>query len=187
MDGECRGQLEQWKGKFLFMRAINTLDAFPEPSYVVRQGTPYRVEYDTLIDTIELQKLVNDLYPPAVLETDKKSNHLIHYVDGKEQPPIRLGSVTEENILLAIKVAESVPDKKIDAFIPTLMSESGISREAALLIWVRVLHILKKKKRFVSIVDLAEAQHALDVAHHHPDAQIPFTLSHNATQFMSHL
>lgn len=88
MDDECHVQLDQWKGKFLFMRAINTLDAFPEPSYVVRYGLPYRVEYDTLVDTSEVKKLVTELYPPAILTPDKKSNHLVYFVDGQEQPPL---------------------------------------------------------------------------------------------------
>jgi hypothetical protein len=187
MDGECHGKLDPWKGKFLSIRAINTLCAFPEPSYVVRHNTPYRVEYDTLIDTIELQKLVQDLYPPAVLEQAKKLNHLIYYIDKEEQPPLADGIVTQEFILQALQKAQEAKKYKLDVFVQSIMDKSHIPREAALLIWIRVLHILKKKKRFVSINDQTEAQHALDVASHHPSTSIPFTLSHNATRFMSHL
>ncbi len=82
---------------------------------------------------------------------------------------------------MALKVAESSEHKKIDSFIPTLVNESGIPREAALLIWNRVLHILKKKKRFATIQDAAEEQLARDVASHHPDPRVPFALSYNAT------
>lgn len=187
MDEKCHDQLNPWKGKFLSIRAINTLCAFPEPSYVVRHNTPYRVEYDTLIDTIELQKLVKDLYPPAVLEPGKKSNHLIYSINKKEQPPLAEGIVTQEFILNALQKAQKVQKNKIGTFTQFLMDKAHIPREAALLIWVRVLHILKKKKRFVSIDDPDEVQHARDVASHHPDTHVPFTLSHHATRFMSHL
>lgn len=88
--------------------------------------------------------------------------------------------MTEEYILLALRIAQGAP-KKIDAFIKSLMDETHIVREAAILIWLRVLHILKKKKRFISLEDPAEKQHALDVASHHPDPKIPFVLSHHAT------
>lgn len=185
MDGECRGQLEEWKGKFLFMRAINTLDAFPEPSYVVRQGSAYRVEYDTLVDSAEIKKLVTELYPPTILK-DKKS-HLVYFIEGQEQLPLALGSVTENHIFQALRVAENIPTDTVNAFISTIMNEAQIPREAAVLIWLRVLHILKKKKRFVSVTDADEKKHVLDVASHHPDPRIPFVLSHHATRFMSHL
>ncbi len=81
MDDDCHGHLDPWKKQFLFIRAINTLDASPERTYVMRNGTPYRIEFDTVYDTTDLKKLVADLYLPVVIKSDKKGTHLTYFID----------------------------------------------------------------------------------------------------------
>ncbi len=166
-DTDIREIHDKYKGKVIFARSINVLDALQNRQYVERHHRMYDMKYTTGIFRSDLEEICSSdiTYGP---KEDKKTL------------PI---NIPVDDIILFFSQSRSGPDvNEVESFLNHIQKIHHIPQAPGLILFEKIIQVMKKchsyhhDKRADDIVQRVGA--------HLPSPQIPMTDSHQATTYL---
>ncbi|MBP7806860.1 hypothetical protein KA057_04195, partial [Candidatus Gracilibacteria bacterium] len=166
-DKDIREIHDKYKGKVIFARSINVLDALQNRQYIERHHQIYDMKYTTGIVRADLEKICSSdiTYGPK---------------DDKKILPIK---IPVDDVISFFSESRPGPDvNEVKLFLNYLQDKHNITQSPGLILFEKIIQAMKKchsyhyDKRADDIVQRVGA--------HHPDPQIPMTDSHQATTYL---